>query len=359
MSTTSPSSSPGTRGNVINSNLLRQIFFIALILFLGIVLVRGLWFFASAFLGSVTFYVVMRNRMFYLTETKRWHKAGAAWVLMLLSFFVILVPIGVLGNIIFYKVSEIVAHSSQYLTTLKVAVEGIKEKLGFEVVTPDTINQLRPFIAQLLPKVLGGTLNTLALVGSMYFILYFMLVNGRRMEEWLYEYVPLKRSNVVLIGKEVKTMVISNTIGIPLIALAQGLVGLVGYLLIGVNEPWLWFVATSIAAMMPVVGAALIYVPLTISLFAMGETGKGIAMAAWGFGVIGLVDNLFRFLLNKKLGNIHPLITIFGVIIGVQMFGFIGLIFGPLLISMFLLLLKIYSSEFILRQRGQALRKNT
>ena len=74
-------------------------------------------------------------------------------------------------------------------------------------------------------------------------------------------------------------------------------------------------------------------------------------MAAWGFGVIGLVDNLFRFLLNKKLGDIHPLITIFGVIIGVQLFGFIGLIFGPLLISMFLLLLKIYSSEFIVKKR--------
>jgi predicted PurR-regulated permease PerM len=128
-------------------------------------------------------------------------------------------------------------------------------------------------------------------------------------------------------------------------------VGLIGYLIIGIKEPWLWFVATSIAAMMPVVGAALIYVPLTISLFASGETGKGIAMAIWGFGLIGLVDNLFRFLLNKKIGNIHPLITIFGVIIGIKLFGFIGLIFGPLLISMFLLLLKIYSSEFIVKKR--------
>jgi predicted PurR-regulated permease PerM len=63
------------------------------------------------------------------------------------------------------------------------------------------------------------------------------------------------------------------------------------------------------------------------------------------------VDNLFRFLLNKKLGDIHPLITIFGVIVGIQLFGFIGLIFGPLLISMFLLLLKIYSSEFITKRR--------
>jgi len=195
------------------------------------------------------------------------------------------------------------------------------------------------------------TLNTVTLIGSMYFILYFMLVNGRKMEAALYEYIPLKDANVELIGKEVKTMVISNTIGIPLIALIQGVVGLIGYLIIGINEPWVWFVATTIAAMMPVVGAALIYVPLTISLFAQGENGRGIAMAIWGFGLIGLVDNLFRLLVNKRLGNIHPLITIFGVIIGVQLFGFIGLIFGPLLISMFILLLRIYTSEFVVKKR--------
>jgi predicted PurR-regulated permease PerM len=337
--------------NTIDSNLLRQIFFIALIIFLGITLFRELWFFTSAFLGSVTFYVVMRDRMFYLTEKKGWKRTTAAWVLMLLSFFVILVPIGVLGNILYSKISYLVTHSTEMLNSLKHTVANIKEKIGYEIVTPNTINQLGPYIAQLLPKVLGVTLNTITLIGSMYFILFFMLVNGRRMEEALYEYIPLKDGNVELIGKEVKVMVISNTIGIPLIALAQGIIGLIGYLIIGVDEPWLWFVATSIAAMMPVVGAALIYIPLTIMLFAQGHNGKGIAMALWGFGLIGLVDNLFRFMLNKKLGDIHPLITIFGVIIGVQLFGFIGLIFGPLLISMFILLLRIYSSEFIIKKR--------
>jgi predicted PurR-regulated permease PerM len=202
-----------------------------------------------------------------------------------------------------------------------------------------------------LPKVLGVTLNTLTLIATMYFMLYFMLMNGRRMEESLYEYIPLKDGNVELIGKEIRTMVIANTIGIPLIALIQGVVGLIGYLVIGIREPWIWFVATSIAAMMPVVGAALIYVPLTIMLFAQGDTGRGIAMALWGFLLIGLVDNLFRFLLARRLGNIHPLITIFGVIIGIRLFGFIGLVFGPLLISMFILLLRIYSSEFIVKKR--------
>jgi predicted PurR-regulated permease PerM len=337
--------------NTIDTNLLRQIFFIAGIVFLGIVLSRQLWFFSSAFLGAVTFYVLMRKRMFYLTENRGWKKATAAWILMLLSFFVILVPIGILGNIMYSKIADIVTHSSEYLNSLKRFADQIEQKTGYVIVKPQNIDQLGSYLAQLLPKVLGVTLNTLALIGAMYFILFFMLINGRRMEEALYEYIPLKDGNVELIGKEVRVMVVSNTIGIPLIALIQGVIGLVGYLIIGVNEPWLWFVATCIAAMMPVVGAALIYVPLTVSLFVSGETGKGIAMAVWGFGVIGLVDNVFRLLLNKRLGDIHPLITIFGVIVGIQLFGFIGLIFGPLLISMFLLLLRIYSSEFIVKKR--------
>ncbi len=271
--------------------------------------------------------------------------------MMLLSFFVILVPIGLLANIMYSKISYVVTHSSDLIASLKRMTDEISKNIGYEIVKKDNINQLGTRMAQLLPKILGVTLNTVALISTMYFILYFMLVNGRHMEDSIYEYVPLKDGNVELIGKEVKRMVISNTIAIPLIAFIQGVVGLIGYLVIGISEPFVWFVATCITAMLPIVGAALIYVPLTIMLFMQGETGKGIAMGIWGFGLIGLVDNLFRFMLNKKLGDIHPLITVFGVIVGIQLFGFIGLIFGPLLISMFILLLKIYSTEFLVKKR--------
>jgi predicted PurR-regulated permease PerM len=337
--------------NTIDSNLLRQIFFIAIILFLGIVLFRELWFFLSAFLGAVTFYVVMRDRMIYLTEKRKWRASSAAWILMLLSFFVILVPIGLLGNILYSKVSYMVLHSGEMINSLKHAADQISKKVGYQLIDPNTISKLGNYLAELLPKVLNVTFNTLTLISSMYFILYFMLVNGRKMEEALYEYIPLKDGNVELLGTESRTIIMSNAIGIPLIALIQGIVALIGYLIIGVDEPFLWFVATSIAAMLPVLGAALIYGPLTIWLFAQGETGKGIALGLWGFGIVGLVDNLFRFLVNKKLGNIHPLITIFGVLVGIQLFGFIGLIFGPLLISLFILSLRIYSSEFIVKKR--------
>jgi predicted PurR-regulated permease PerM len=89
------------------------------------------------------------------------------------------------------------------------------------------------------------------------------------------------------------------------------------------------------------------WVPLTILTFANGDTTNGYWMAFWGLIVIGGSDNVFRFVLQKYMADIHPLITVFGVIIGLNMFGFLGLIFGPLLISLFILLGRIYYDEFV------------
>ena len=167
-----------------------------------------------------------------------------------------------------------------------------------------------------------------------------MLVNGRYMENALYEYIPLRDENMSKISKEVNMMVVSNSLGIPLVAFAQGLVGLIGYLILGVDQPFFWFGVTCIAGMIPVIGAALAYIPLIIIFFAAGKNWQGVAMFFYGFGVIGTVDNVLRFSLLKKMANVHPLTTVFGVIIGLNLFGFIGLIFGPLLISLFTVLLK-------------------
>jgi predicted PurR-regulated permease PerM len=171
------------------------------------------------------------------------------------------------------------------------------------------------------------------------------------METALFEYIPLRDENVHMLRKEIHTMVKSNAIGIPLIAFAQGVIALIGYLVIGVKEPFFWFGVTCIAAMIPVVGAALAYIPIAIIFFANEQSGKGIFMLIFGFGIIGTVDNVLRFTLLKKLGDVHPLTTVFGVIVGLSVFGFMGLIFGPLLISLFMLLVKIYTNEFITKRR--------
>jgi predicted PurR-regulated permease PerM len=336
---------------VIDQNRIRQIFFIIVIVLLGLLLFRELYTFVPAVLGAITLYILMHNWMLYLTEKKKWRKGLTVLFLMLASFLVILLPIALLVNMTSSKITYAVQHSSEIIESVKTVIGSIEQKIGRDIVSEEDISKLSPLIAQTLPKILGATFNTLTTVFFMYFILFFMLMNARSMENMIYEYIPLRDENVKLIGKEVESMVVSNAIGIPLIAVLQGVVGLIGYLILGVQEPWFWFVVTCITAMIPVVGAALAYVPLAIVFFANGQNWQGIAMLIFGFGIIGLVDNIFRFWLQKKIGNIHPLVTVFGVIIGIKLFGFIGLIFGPLLISMFILLLKIYSNEFLVKKR--------
>jgi predicted PurR-regulated permease PerM len=318
---------------------------------MGIVLFLELYSFVPALLGAITLYILMHRWMFYLTEKKKWRKGGIALLLMLFSMMVILLPVGLLVNMLSSKISYAVQHSSELVEALKKLAHNIEQQYDVTLVSDQNINKLGNVIAQSLPVILGATFNTVTTIFFMYFILYFMLVNGRKMGNALYEYIPLKNENVSALGKEVNMMVIANAIGIPVIAFAQGLVGLIGYLIIGVKEPFFWFGVTCIAGMLPVVGAALAYVPLIVIFFANGQNWQGIAMAIYGFAIIGTVDNVLRFTLLKKIGNVHPLTTVFGVIIGLKLFGFIGLIFGPLLISLFMLLLKIYSREFITKQR--------
>jgi predicted PurR-regulated permease PerM len=332
---------------LIHQNRIRQIFFLLILVLLGTLLALELSAFLPALLGALTLYMVLRKSMFKLVENRKWSPAATASLLMFLTFLMIAIPIVLLVQMLSAKVGYAIEHSNELVESLKIVITDLEFRMGIELINPENINKLGSFISRIVPEILNATFGTLTTLFFMYFILYFMLINGRAIEKWLDDSIPLKDDNVTRLGRELQNIVLSNAIGIPVIAFMQGLVGLVGYYLIGVGEPWFWFVVTCITAMIPVIGAALAYVPLAIIFFANDEIARGIIMLIFGFGLIGTVDNVFRLTLARKIGNVHPLITIFGVIIGLKLFGFIGLIFGPLLISMFILLLKIYSSEFI------------
>jgi predicted PurR-regulated permease PerM len=335
----------------ISNNAIRQILILATIIALGIVLFNQLSAFIPAFLGAYTLYVLLRKYMFILQGKRKWNKNLAAALLMLLSFLIILVPCFLVVNMLSSKIAFAIQHSSEVLDSLKTFVEKYEKQYKINVLTTENLNQLSVWGAQTLPRVLGATFDTLTSILIMYFILYFMLVDGRKMESSFYEWVPLKDENTLLLRRDLNNLVFSNAIGIPLIAIAQGVVGLIGYFILGVDQPWFWFVITCITAMIPVLGAALAYIPISLLFFANGESVNGILMLAYGFIIIGLTDNLFRFWFQKRIGDVHPLITGFGVIIGVSLFGFIGLIFGPILISLFLVLIKIYANEFNIHRR--------
>jgi predicted PurR-regulated permease PerM len=339
--------------NYIESGRIKQIAYLALLVGLGWLIFQQITTYIPAFLGAITFYVMMRGSMNRLVYKRKWRRGGAAAALMFVSFLIVLVPIWVLVSMLGTKITDAINHSQQVMASLQSAVAQVEHRFNIHILSEQNFQKAAEYITNSLPKILGATFSTLLSIVLMYFVLFFMLIRSREMENFLYEYIPLKDENINWIGKEMNMLVYNNALAVPLIALLQGIVGLIGYLIIGAPDPWFWFVITAITSMLPFVGAAAAYVPLGIYMMSTGPQWKGVVVLLWGFLVIGLIDNVFRIVIQKKWGDVHPLITAFGVIIGIDLFGFVGLIFGPIIIAMFLLLMKIYINEFATKRSSR------
>jgi predicted PurR-regulated permease PerM len=330
----------------INQTSIRQLSFYVLLIAMGIFLFNQFSSFIPALLGAITLYIIMRGSMHQLITKKKMGRGLAATLLMLASFLIFLVPVVFTINMLSSKIGYVIAHSNETVKTITTYIDKLEKEYNIELMTDDNIRKVSTLIAEKLPTVLGATFNSLTTIFMMYFILYFLLTSTRELEYWLYRNIPLKDENLQLIGKELKKLVISNALGIPLTAILQGVVAFFGYWFLGTDDLGFWFAFTCISAMIPFVGAALAYVTVAILFLAAGNNTNAIIMLVYGFGVVGSIDNIFRFSLQKKMGNVHPMVTVFGVIAGINLFGFIGLIFGPILIAMFILLIRIYLNEF-------------
>jgi len=166
------------------------------------------------------------------------------------------------------------------------------------------------------------------------------------MEETVRKFIPLNDDSIAALATETNHMVKANAIGIPLISLIQGLAAWVGYSLFGPGDALMWGVLTGLFAFFPIIGTMMIWVPLVIYMYSQGLDANATKLLIYSLIVTGNVDYLARVTLMKRIGNVHPLITVFGVIVGLQLFGFMGFIFGPLIFSYAIILIKIYTNEF-------------
>ncbi len=336
-----------TSTNQIHPNQIRQIILLAVIILLGWLLYKEMHFMLGAFLGAIALYSLLRKAMYKLTYTYKWKKGLAATLLMLMSFIIIVLPFAWIVKVLIDKVSPFIADTSYLQAAADKINNYLLTRFNIEILDKANIGKITTAITNIAPKILSGTLSSLSNLVIMYFILWFMLMSGGNMEKWLLRNLPLKYSNRTIILNDLRDMVRSNAFGIPVLAILQGIMAIIGYMIFGVKDPVLWGLITGICSVIPFVGTMAAWVPIAIYAFANGEQNNGIGLVFWGLIVIGASDNVFRLLLQKRMGNVHPLITIFGVIIGINLFGFLGLIFGPLLISLFILLMRIYTDEFV------------
>lgn len=332
--------------NYINPRIIRQIFILMLILLVGVLIFREMVPYLSGVLGAITFHVLMRKLMKKLVRQKKWNSTLAALMLMFGSFILILVPLAGIVWMLGSRISDAVNNSEQVVSVVKEQLKTVESYTGIDVHSQIDTQAITGWVSTNLQTMVGGTFNVFIAVGLMYFMLYYMLINRKKLRESLRDYIPMNSDNLDEIGREVQAMVKSNAIGIPLVALAQGIIALIGFLIFGIPDPFFWFVITTIGSMIPFVGTLLGIVPVVLLALAAGDTTAAIGIGIYGFVVVGSTDNIIRLYVLKKLDDVHPLVTLIGVIVGVPLFGFIGLIFGPLLISLFMAMVRIYKQEY-------------
>ncbi|MDX1752423.1 MAG: AI-2E family transporter [Salinimicrobium sediminis] len=331
--------------NRLKPSLVRQLFVLLLILFLLVLIFREILPYLSGILGAITLFVVLRKPMIKLVN-KGWRPVMAASFLMFLSFIGILVPVTLTVLMLTSKIGKAVANSEKVLQVIKEQINHAETYVNYDLSQSIDSASVTNWLSNNLQSLGAGTFNAFIAISIMYFMLYYMLMYRDQMKGIVVSYIPLGEENLQVIGEEGDEMVKSNALGIPLVAFFQGIVALIGYLIVGVPDPLFWFVITAIGAMVPFIGTAIGILPVAILLFSMEMEWQAIFILIYGFVIVGITDNILRLYILNRLASVHPLITLFGVLVGVPLFGFIGLIFGPLLVSMFLLILKIYKHEY-------------
>ncbi len=329
-----------------NSPLTKQWTLLILIILLGGFLLYALSDYITSMLSAVVIYIVSQPLMNYFIQRKKLKVSIAALFTILISIVILLIPLTVIGISLTAKLSDLINNPTVIFSAIANINEHLQQSYGIELITDRTIQQLESFITQFASQAVSAAANIILNIVITYFILYYMLVNSGRMQEIINNYFPFTAKLDESYTHELERQTISNAIAIPVIAVIQGITCYVALLILGYHDSGFWATMCGLFSFVPFVGTTIIWLPLGVSSLIDGDTWKGLILLVYGFAIISQIDNVFRFIIQKKLADVHPLITVLGVLFGIRWFGITGLIFGPLLISYFLLLLKSYKKEF-------------
>ncbi|MDD4637219.1 MAG: AI-2E family transporter [Bacteroidales bacterium] len=325
--------------------LMQQVLFLLLLIGLASLFIRELSFFVSSFLGAITCNVLLKRPFNTMVNRWKWPKSLSAITLMVGVSLVIAAILWLLFNQVVIKLSEI--ENFQITEGFDVIRQKTKEITGYNIIPEDIITKTATTLTGIVTDVFNTTYRVVANLFMMFFLLYFMITADDSYKNLFTDFLPLSDENRKMLTDESFNMIYANSIGIPLMMTVQGCFAILGYFIFGVGDPFFWGILTGFFSIIPIVGTTVIWLPLSIYMMATDNAWMGIGLIAYGGLVITNVDNLFRFILMKKIADVHPLITVLGVIFGLSLFGFWGIIFGPSLLSVFLLLVKTYRSEYI------------
>ncbi len=277
--------------------------------------------------------------------------ASLATVVLVLA--IIVAPLVFFGTLVVREASVVYTvfkggASESYLNNLNNGLNSVLEKvypaasfdvrLAFEKVLDFFVRN----VAGIFSSVSGAVFSLfLALMA-----LYYLLKDGEKFKKVVMGLSPLADEYDDEIFKKLAQTVSSVVKGSLLVAMIQGLLTGIGFLVFSIPNPAVWGAVAVLAALIPMIGTALVLAPAVIYLFVTGSAGAALGLLLWGAIIVGSVDNLLRPKLFERGINIHPFFILIAVLGGLEFFGAVGFLLGPLLLSLLFSLLDIYKKEF-------------
>jgi predicted PurR-regulated permease PerM len=315
-----------------------------LIFVLGIALVWTLWPFITGLIGAPVLYVVFAPVYRWLAERTRPRLAAA--LVVLLGVILVLGPgvsfVGVIASEAQDMASGVIR--SPLLTRLRELRIGPYD-VGAQIEALGS--RLVSFIGASALGLIGTATRLGIQLTITFFGLYYLLLAPDQAWRQVQPFIPFSRQNAEILRVRFRDVTISTLVGTGLTASVQGLLVGLAFWVTGIPNALFWGVVTIVLAILPVVGSGLVWAPGALSLALEGSYGRAIGMALWGVVVVGNVDNVIRPMVFRRWAQIHPFITIIGAFAGIQYFGLLGLLIGPLAISYFFELIRMYRAEYL------------
>jgi len=315
-----------------------------LIFVLGFALLVGATPFATGLIGIPVLYVVFQPVHGWLAR----HLSSriAALLVVVLALFLIVVPGVSFAGLIVSQAQEIAGNVAESPLLGRLARLRIRNiEIGPQLA--DLGGQLVGWIGSSAFGLIGTATRLALNLTIALFGLYYLLLRPVEVWEATRPYIPFSAESAEILRTRFRNVTISTVVGTGLVAVIQGVLVGIGFWVTGLSNALFWGVVTVVLAILPVVGSALVWAPGAIALGLDGRWGWAIALAIWGVLAVGNVDYIVRPIVFRRWANIHPLVTLLGALVGVPYFGILGLLIGPLALSYFFELIRMYREEYL------------
>ncbi len=298
--------------------------------------------------GAAIFYVLFKPVYLKTLRKLGGRKTLSACLVMLLSVVIVIVPLSYLVYVGMVELGHFLASADE----LAAAAEPIAASLGYEGVADFLqahADAIAEFVEVLTIIAISDTVAIAINVMVLYLILYYALTEHERAAATVREILPFSEKNASRLMQEFTHVIRTTVIGNWAASLVLGVLMAAGLIAVGMKNFFFWALVGTIAAFLPIVGIQLLWIPAGLYFIFLGDYFTAGAIVAWGAFLSYIADGYVRQLVQKHMGEMHPLISLLGLIVGITYFGIVGIIIGPLILAVFILLAKMFREEYVPR----------